>query len=171
MDVSDARCLRLGVQPAPFIEDVEEFLDGRDTDTALRSLNERLQQYKIREMRLLAQRRDYQLKLPDIRKCLAIVETLQRKQGTGLETKVDFEVTEGIYTQAVLKDDTTSVYLWLGANVMLEYSFEEAQELLAANASTAEKGLQGVISDTQFLRDMVNITEVTSSTRLFRFFF
>lgn len=36
----------------------------------------------------------------------------------------DFEVSEGIYSRASI-DDTDSVCLWLGANVMLEYSLEE----------------------------------------------
>jgi len=36
----------------------------------------------------------------------------------------DFEVSEGIYSQARI-EDAGSVCLWLGANVMLEYSCEE----------------------------------------------
>lgn len=36
----------------------------------------------------------------------------------------DFEVSEGIYSRARIQD-TDSVCLWLGANVMLEYSYEE----------------------------------------------
>lgn len=38
----------------------------------------------------------------------------------------DFEVSEGIYSRALI-EDTDSVCLWLGANVMLEYSCEEVQ--------------------------------------------
>lgn len=38
----------------------------------------------------------------------------------------DFEVSEGIYSKARI-EDTDSVCLWLGANVMLEYSCEEVQ--------------------------------------------
>ena len=36
----------------------------------------------------------------------------------------DFEVSEGIYSRTRI-EDTDSVCLWLGANVMLEYSLEE----------------------------------------------
>lgn len=36
----------------------------------------------------------------------------------------DFEVSEGIYSRACI-EDADSVCLWLGANVMLEYSCEE----------------------------------------------
>ena len=36
----------------------------------------------------------------------------------------DFELSEGIYSRAKI-EDTDSVCLWLGANVMLEYSCDE----------------------------------------------
>lgn len=38
----------------------------------------------------------------------------------------DFEVAEGIYSRASI-EDSDSVCLWLGANVMLEYSCEEVR--------------------------------------------
>lgn len=41
----------------------------------------------------------------------------------------DFEVSEGIHSQARIQD-TDSVCLWLGANVMLEYSCEEVGYLI-----------------------------------------
>lgn len=41
----------------------------------------------------------------------------------------DFEVSEGIYSRASI-EDTDSVCLWLGANVMLEYSCEEVCHFL-----------------------------------------
>ena len=40
----------------------------------------------------------------------------------------DFEVSEGIYSRARI-EDADSVCLWLGANVMLEYSCEEVHIL------------------------------------------
>lgn len=41
----------------------------------------------------------------------------------------DFEVSEGIYSRARV-EDADSVCLWLGANVMLEYSFEEVLRVM-----------------------------------------
>ncbi|CAL5380618.1 unnamed protein product [Camellia sinensis] len=49
---------------------------------------------------------------------------------------VDFEVSEGIYSRACI-EDTDLVCLWLGANVMLEYSCEEATDLLQKNLENA----------------------------------
>lgn len=40
------------------------------------------------------------------------------------ESKVDFELAEGLYAQAIIPE-THAVCLWLGANVMLEYRCDE----------------------------------------------
>ncbi|KAJ7277075.1 hypothetical protein O6H91_03G110800 [Diphasiastrum complanatum] len=151
-----------GIPAAPFVQDVHTFLaqSGSDPSSALVALQERLQQYKVAEMKLLAQRRDLQSKVPDIKKCLDIVGALQAKQGIGEAMKVDFEVAEGIHAQASI-EDVSSVCLWLGANVMLEYSCEEALTLLEKNLDNANASLQAITEDMQFLRDQVTITEVT----------
>ncbi|XP_039169007.1 uncharacterized protein LOC108959046 isoform X4 [Eucalyptus grandis] len=68
----------------------------------------------------------------------------------------DFEVSEGIYSRAHI-EHTDSICLWLGANVMLEYSCEEATTLLQKNL---EASLEVLVADLQFLRDQVTITQV-----------
>lgn len=72
----------------------------------------------------------------------------------------DFEVSEGIYSRACI-EDTDSVCLWLGANVMLEYSCEEASALLKNNLENAKASLEVLVADLQFLRDQVTVTQVT----------
>ncbi|KAK3430492.1 hypothetical protein EUGRSUZ_E01982 [Eucalyptus grandis] len=72
----------------------------------------------------------------------------------------DFEVSEGIYSQARI-EDTDSVCLWLGANVMLECSCEEATTLLQKNLENAKASLEVLVADLQFIRDQVTIMQVT----------
>ncbi|XP_062108822.1 prefoldin subunit 3 [Humulus lupulus] len=153
---------RRGIPGAQFVEDVQTYLNqsGLDVNSALAFLQERLQQYKVVEMKLLAQQRDLQAKIPDIEKCLDVVATLQAKKGTGEALITDFEVSEGIYSRARI-EDTDSVCLWLGANVMLEYSCEEATALLQKNLDNAKASLEVLVADLQFLRDQVTITQVT----------
>ncbi|XP_029118810.1 prefoldin subunit 3 isoform X2 [Elaeis guineensis] len=131
---------RRGIPAASFVEDVETYLkqSGLDVSCSLAFLQERLQQYKIVEMKLLAQQRDLQ----------ALI--------------ADFEVSEGIYSQAII-EDTESVCLWLGANVMLEYSCDEAKALLQKNLENAKASLEVFVADLQFLRDQVTITQVTGA--------
>ncbi|WRX19696.1 Prefoldin alpha-like - like 3 [Theobroma cacao] len=167
---SEVKTERRGIPGAQFVEDVETYLSqaGLDVNSALAFLQERLQQYKLVEMKLLAQQRDLQLwnidvgvaKIPDIEKCLDVVATLQAKKGTGEALIADFEVSEGIYSRARIEDND-SVCLWLGANVMLEYSCEEATTLLKKNLDNAKASLEVLIADLQFLRDQVTITQVT----------
>ncbi|XP_062150271.1 prefoldin subunit 3 [Alnus glutinosa] len=153
---------RRGIPGAQFVEDVQTYLTqlGLDVNSALAFLQERLQQYKLVEMKLLAQQRDLQAKIPDIEKCLDVVATLQAKKGTGEALTTDFEVSEGIYSRACI-EDSDSVCLWLGANVMLEYSCEEATALLQKNLDNAKASLEVLVADLQFLRDQVTITQVT----------
>ncbi|KAB1201602.1 putative prefoldin subunit 3 [Morella rubra] len=153
---------RRGIPGAQFVEDVQTYLTqlGLDVNSALAFLQERLQQYKLVEMKLLAQQRDLQAKIPDIEKCLDVVGTLQDKKGTGEALITDFEVSEGIYSRARI-EDADSVCLWLGANVMLEYSCEEAIALLQKNLDNAKASLEVLVADLQFLRDQVTITQVT----------
>uniref|UniRef100_A0A2P2KNP6 Prefoldin subunit 3 n=1 Tax=Rhizophora mucronata TaxID=61149 RepID=A0A2P2KNP6_RHIMU len=155
---------RRGIPAAQFVEDVETYLtqSGLDVNSALSFLQERLQQYKLVEMKLLAQQRDLQAKIPDIEKCLDVVATLQAKKGGGEPFIADFEVSEGIYSRARI-EEAESVCLWLGANVMLEYSCEEATSLLQKNLDNAKASLEVLIVDLQFLRDQVTITQVTTA--------
>ncbi|KAK3430482.1 hypothetical protein EUGRSUZ_E01999 [Eucalyptus grandis] len=129
---------RRGIPGAQFVEDVQTYpaQAGLDVNSALAFLQERLQQYKLVEMKLLAQQRDLQALL------------------------ADFEVSEGIYSRAHI-EDTDSVCLWLGANVMLEYSCEEATTRLQRNLENAKASLEVLVADLQFLRDQVTIMRVT----------
>ncbi|KAH7856621.1 hypothetical protein Vadar_003607 [Vaccinium darrowii] len=153
---------RRGIPAAAFVEDVQTYLSqlGLDVNSALAFLQERLQQYRLVEMKLLAQQRDLQAKIPDIEKCLDVVATLLAKKGAGEALIADFEVSEGIYSRACI-EDTDSVCLWLGANVMLEYSCEEATTLLQNNLENARASLEVLVADLQFLRDQVTVTQVT----------
>ncbi|KAJ3687451.1 hypothetical protein LUZ61_016615 [Rhynchospora tenuis] len=153
---------RRGIPAAAFVEDVETYLtqSGLDVNASLSVLQERLQQYKIVEMKLLAQQRDLQAKIPDIEKCLDIVAALQSKKGSGEPLITDYEVSEGIYSRARI-EETDSVCLWLGANVMLEYSCDEANALLKKNLENAKASLAVLVADLQFLRDQETITQVT----------
>ena len=65
-----------------------------------------------------------------------------------------------VYAEAVIPP-TDKVCLWLGANVMLEYSLEDAEELLTNNCESAEKSLGQIAFDLDYLRDQMTITEVT----------
>jgi len=66
---------------------------------------------------------------------------------------------DNIYAQAHIKP-RDSVFLWLGANVMMEYKYEEAQTLLTSNRENSKKHLASVNDDLDFLKDQITISDV-----------
>jgi len=50
-------------------------------------------------------------------------------------------VTDAVWAQAKVPQGNTGVRLWLGANIMVEYTFEEARTLLSKNLENATQNL------------------------------
>jgi Prefoldin subunit. len=55
---------------------------------------------------------------------------------------MDFLLTDAIFAKAKIPKGNKSVHLWLGANIMVEYSFKEAKELLMKNLENAQSNLK-----------------------------
>ncbi|THH23223.1 hypothetical protein EUX98_g7947 [Antrodiella citrinella] len=73
--------------------------------------------------------------------------------------KTTFELNDTLYAEAEL-EDTDTVFLWLGANVMLSYKLPAAISLLRSKLEAAEASLTNVISDLEFLREQITVMEV-----------
>merc|ERR1739842_256956 len=106
------------------------------------------QKYKFMENSLATRRKRLKAQVPDIKSSLAMIKKLREKKNSE----------ETMETQFLLSDQ---VCLWLGANVMLEYTLEDAEELLTKNCESAEKNLAQIAFDLDYLRDQMTITEVT----------
>ena len=70
-------------------------------------------------------------------------ERAKNPKASPINTK--FALCENAWASASIKNDTGKVCLWLGADTMVEYSYEEALELLKKNLSNAEKYLESVV--------------------------
>ena len=68
-----------------------------------------------------------------------------------------------IFTKAEVDCSSGIVNLWLGANVMLEYTYDEAIELLSSKEETAKKGYEATIQDLAFTRNQIITAEVNIS--------
>lgn len=73
-----------------------------------------------------------------------------------------FELSDGLYVRATIFP-TSTVCLWLGANVMVEYGFDEAIELLSKNLDAATHSLKATEVDMAFVRDQINTIDVNLS--------
>ncbi|TFY56629.1 hypothetical protein EVG20_g8856 [Dentipellis fragilis] len=76
--------------------------------------------------------------------------------------KTTFELADTLYAEAEL-EDTDTVYLWLGANVMLSYKIPVAIDLLSSKLAAASTSLQNTIEDLEFLREQLTIMEVNTA--------
>ena len=142
------------IPKAVFIENVEAWVDKYTDDALFAQMNELYQKYKFMEQQLLRSRASYRVKLPDIKKTLEMVALLKSRAMTkekAIET--NFLVSDNIWAKATIPNDSGRVGLWLGANVMVEYSHDEALKRLARNLKNAEEKLAETEGDIDFLKD------------------
>ena len=148
-----------GIPSATFIEDVPSYLvqHGVDPERLLRSLQSLYGKYKFMESQLVAQQKSLLEKIPEISNALSSVAYVQQRRS---DFSVHFELADSLYAEATIPASTDSVLLWLGANVMLEYSLDEAVELLTRNLANAETSLKSLEGDLAFLKDQITVSEV-----------
>jgi len=150
-----------GIPEAQFVEDVDSFMKGEENaEDKLKALDERHQKYKMMEGNLMARKRRLKSQLPDITSSLTLINKLRAKKDANEETNSQFLLSDSVFASAKIPP-TDKVCLWLGANVMLEYSLDDAEELLKKNKESAEKNIKQISFDLGFLRDQMTITEVT----------
>ncbi|KDR77990.1 hypothetical protein GALMADRAFT_244955 [Galerina marginata CBS 339.88] len=173
-----------GIPKAPFIADVDEYLGGADADveSTLKAFQDALAKYRYMDSNVAQRRVSLEEKIPDIKKTLDMVEYLQEKRegkGKAKEDEDDlddleeeeespkpltttFELNDTLYAEAEL-EDTDTVYLWLGANVMLSYKLPAAIALLQSKLKVAQTSLNNTIEDLEFLREQLTIMEVNTA--------
>ena len=103
---------------------------------------------------MLRARQNLRVKLPDIKKTLEMVALLKKKSESADKTvETNFLVSDNIWAKAKIPNDTGKVGLWLGANVMVEYTYDDAVKLLCKNLAQAEEKLAETDGDIDYLKD------------------
>ena len=103
-------------------------------------------------------------KVPELEKSLTLVRALLEKKEAGETTGMTrYSLTDAVYGRAQIDYTVGTVNLWLGANVMLEYTYEDAISFLEHKLESAKKDLQGTTEDLTFLRDQIVTAEVNMS--------
>jgi len=156
-----------GIPRAPFISNIEEHVGGPDVEaeSTLKQFQEAIAKYRYMEVNLTQRRKGLLEKVPDIRKTLDMVVLLKEQQEDEESSKpftTSFELNDTLFAEAEIKASDT-VYLWLGANVMLSYTLQQAHELLTKKLESAERSLSNVTEDLEFLREQVTIMEVNTA--------
>ena len=118
-------------------------------------MNELYQKYKLMEQNLMRARQNLKVKLPDIKKTLEMVVMLKAKyeDDDSKERKTNSLLSDNIWAKAKVPNTSGKVGLWLGANVMVEYTYDEAVKLLGKNLHNAETKIKETEDDLDFLKD------------------
>jgi prefoldin subunit 5 len=104
-----------------------------------------------------------QEKIPELEKSLSLVKYLLKKKEDEDALTTWYSLAEAVYGQAEIDPSHGIVNLWLGANVMLEYTYEEAIAFLSEKLQVAERDLDEVTTDLGFVRNQIITAEVSLS--------
>ncbi|KAI8591635.1 Prefoldin subunit-domain-containing protein [Geranomyces variabilis] len=152
-----------GIPMAPFVGKVEEFTPESELESTLKKFQEMIAKYKYMEGHLLQRKKSLESKIPDIKKTLDMVQFLISQEDSTDPIITQYELNDTLYARAEIKSGNKTVYLWLGANVMLEYSTPEASDLLTQKLASARTSLEQVDEDLEFLRDQITTMEVNTA--------
>lgn len=159
-----------GIPNVKFIDDVDvfsiSFTPPASAELLIGAYSELHSKFKTFETSLTQKRQNYDLKIPDIEKSLALVKNLQSKKEGGESVTTRYNLADNVYGKAEVDTSIGIVNLWLGANVMLEYTYDEAADFLTQNLESARKEFISVKEDLGFVRDQIVTSEV-SMTRIF----
>ncbi|KAJ6020634.1 Prefoldin subunit 3 [Penicillium herquei] len=156
-----------GIPVAPFIDNVDEYVSSRaEVEGTLRRFQEMISKYQFMEVNSQKRGQGLREKIPDIKKTLEMVRFLKLRKESNPDTDIEtnFELNDTLYARASISPaDTEEVYLWLGANVMLAYPLDEAENMLAEKLSAAETSLANCEEDLEFLREQITTLEVATA--------
>ncbi|KAI8875155.1 Prefoldin, subunit 3 [Backusella circina FSU 941] len=152
-----------GIPQSPFVERVEDYVsEAEPVEVVLKKFQEAISKYKFMEVNLLQRKKVLGDNIPEIEKTIAMIDLLTEKKETQEPIYTDYELNDTLYAKAKV-EASDSVYLWLGANVMLEYTCEEAKDLLTTKLNTAKTSLKNTLEDLEFLRDQITTMEVNTA--------
>ena len=155
-----------GIPRVTFIEDVEQTVKSRGVtaETILKQFQEQYSKYKLMEHKLTQNKQLLTRKLPEITKIIETVTFIKSKLTEDNEEgfTTNFALTDSVFCEGRVTKQQT-VHLWLGANVMVEYTFDEALAVLGKNLSAAKVNLENTVEDLAWLRDQQVICEVNTA--------
>ena len=117
---------------APFFESAEKFVaECGGTSQAILSLEDRLAQYNLMFKSLQSQMEQLKGSIPSLTKSLESLDYVE-KIPDGETPLFYHEIVNGLYAKAKITDNK-KVGLFLGSNIMVEYTVEEAKALIQNN--------------------------------------
>ncbi|EMR86695.1 hypothetical protein ACHAPC_005475 [Botrytis cinerea] len=158
-----ARTNERGIPYAPFVDRVEDYVTTRaDVEPTLKRFQEMISKYQFMEVNQQKRVAGLKINMPDIQKTLDTVRFLKTRKEGADPIQATFELNDTLYAKANIPA-TEEVYLWLGANVMLAYPIDEAEELLSNRLAAAKQSFANCEEDLDFLREQITTMEVATA--------
>lgn len=112
-------------------------------------------------------------KLPEMRKSLDTVKFLRMQKESASEDleeeskgvlETTYQLQDTLHAHATVDTrELNSVYLWLGANVMVAYPLDEAETMLSEKLEKAKESLRAAEEDLEFIRVQTTTLEVATA--------
>eukprot|EP01025_Chloroclados_australasicus_P013728 TRINITY_DN16437_c0_g2_i1.p1 TRINITY_DN16437_c0_g2~~TRINITY_DN16437_c0_g2_i1.p1 ORF type:complete len:176 (-),score=22.92 TRINITY_DN16437_c0_g2_i1:167-694(-) len=157
----DESLQNLSLDDPGYIVDVAEYLasHSNEVEKAIGALNQRRQMLKFTENDVLQKRQRLQQREMELRRTLNCLKMLTKKAEAEDDALVDFCIADNMFAKAKVPPAQT-VNLWLGADIMLEYTLADALELITSNLDKAQTSLAANKEEWNKVKDCVTTTEV-----------
>lgn len=174
-----------GIPIFPFMNNVSDYVKGlEDVEPTLQRFQEMISKYTFMQQNVDRRGAGLKEKLPEMKDTLDTVKFLKKKRAAALEAsnggteddlddelddtkhnvqevEATFGLQDTLYAKAIVKPaEVDEVYLWLGANVMVAYPLDEAEEMLQSKLDKARESLKAAEEDLEFLRVQITTLEV-----------
>lgn len=178
-----------GIPVFPFMSNVSDYVKSiDDVESTLTRFQEMVSKYTFMQQNVERRGAGLREKLPEMKRTLEVVKFLKKKRkdiadrkaaggadddvdddlddedgkpGTSDEIETTFSLQDTLYAKAKIKPaEIDDVYLWLGANVMVAYPLDEAEELLQGKLDKARESAKAAEEDLEFLRIQITTLEV-----------
>ena len=178
-----------GIPTFPFMSNVADYVKSiEDVESTLQRFQEMVSKYTFMQQNVERRALGLKEKLPEMKRTLQVVKFLRKKRKALAEKKDEadaeedgseaeddlgdkkppsdviettFSLQDTLYAKAIIKPaEIDDVYLWLGANVMVAYPLDEAEELLHTKLDKAKESLTACDDDLEFLRVQITTLEV-----------
>ena len=137
-----------GIPTTKFLDDIDIFANSfnppASSELLIGAYSDLYSKFKAYEQQLEQKKQTYQNSLPEIEKSLTLVKHLKTKKDADEKVITRYNLADTVYCKAEVDCSQGIVNLWLGANVMLEYTYDEALELLTTKQSVAKKDYKEV---------------------------
>jgi prefoldin subunit 5 len=174
-----------GIPVFPFMSNVSDYVKSlEDVESTLQRFQEMTSKYTFMQQNVERRAAGLREKLPEMKNTYDTVKFLKMKRKVALERtegdddeeleaepgeskynpqelQTTFSLQDTLYAKAKIKlAELDEVYLWLGANVMVAYPLDEAEELLQGKLEKAKESLKAAEEDLEFLRVQITTLEV-----------